>query len=106
MSLVKNPPTQLWKTEEENRTYELIDEKPSKLNKEMWEENRKIIDIVWWTRKENPEVCDESRNLDNERLGQNKVLCSFSGVELPPCRLSNAPIAKETDLRQPAGFWL
>ena len=46
MSLVKNLPIQLWKTEEENRTRESIDEKPPELDEEMWEENRKIIDIV------------------------------------------------------------
>ena len=33
-------------TGKENRTRESIDEKPPKLNEEMWEENRKIIDIV------------------------------------------------------------
>ena len=33
-------------TGEENRTRELIDEKPLELNEEIWEENRKIIDIV------------------------------------------------------------
>ena len=46
MSLVKNLPTQLWETEEENRTRESesINEKPLKLDEEMWEENRKVID--------------------------------------------------------------
>ena len=34
------------KTGEENRTRESIDEKPPELNKEMWEENQKIMDIV------------------------------------------------------------
>ena len=53
MFLVKNLPTQLWETEEENRRRELIDEKPPELNEEMWEENRKIVGIVdeqgsWW----------------------------------------------------------
>ena len=46
MSLVKNLPTQLWETGEENRTRESIDEKPLELKEQMWEENRKIIDIV------------------------------------------------------------
>ena len=46
MSLVKNLSTQLWETEEENRRWESIDEKPLGLDEEMWEENRKIIDIV------------------------------------------------------------
>ena len=46
MSLVKNLPTQLCETEEENRTRESIDEKPPELNEEMWEKNQKIIDII------------------------------------------------------------
>ena len=46
MSLVKNLPTQLWETEEENRRRESIDEKPPELNEEIWEENQKIISIV------------------------------------------------------------
>ena len=46
MSLVKNLPTQLWKTEEENRKQESIAEKPPKLDEEMWEENRKIVDLL------------------------------------------------------------
>ena len=46
MLLVKNLPTQLWETEEENRTKESINKNPPKLNEEIWEENRKIIDIV------------------------------------------------------------
>ena len=46
MSLVKNLLTQLWEIEEENQIRELIDEKPPKLDEEMWEENQKIIDIV------------------------------------------------------------
>ena len=46
MSVVKNLPTQLWETEEEIRRRESIDERPPELNEEMWEENRKIVDIV------------------------------------------------------------
>ena len=50
------------------------------------------------------------RDLDDKGLGQNKVLCSSSGVELPwqlLCRLpGSASHARETDLRLPAGFWL
>ena len=46
MSLVKNLPTQLWETEEENRRRESIDEKPPELNKEMWEKNQKIVSII------------------------------------------------------------
>ena len=46
MSLMKNLPTQLWKTEEEYRRRKSIDEKTPELNKEMWEKNQKIIDIV------------------------------------------------------------
>ena len=33
-------------TGEENRTKESIDEKPPELDEKMWEENRKIMDIV------------------------------------------------------------
>ena len=46
------------------------------------------------------------RDLDNKGLGQNKVLCSSSEVELLLCKLPNVPYAKETDLWLPAGFWL
>ena len=46
MSLVKNLINLLWETEKEHRTWKLINEKPSELNVEMWEENQKIIDIV------------------------------------------------------------
>ena len=35
MSLVKNLPSQLWETEEENRRHESIDEKPPELDEEM-----------------------------------------------------------------------
>ena len=67
----------------------------------MWEENRKIIDIVdeknllTWTkdREGKTEIGGERRSLFEERLvrrkdlddkglGQNKVLCSSSGVKL------------------------
>ena len=80
--------------------------KTSELDEEMWEENRKIIDIVdektfqpgLRTGKEKPRlverggVCSRKdlfegetwmiRDLDDKGLGQNKVLCSSSGVEL------------------------
>ena len=46
MSLVKNLSTQLQKTGEENQTRESIDKKPPELEVEIWEENRKIIDII------------------------------------------------------------
>ena len=46
MSLMKNFPTQLWETKEENRTRKLINKKPSEFDKEMREENQKIIDII------------------------------------------------------------
>ena len=49
---------------------------------------------------------DERRDLDDKGFGQNKVLCSSSGVELPLCRLPDVPYVRETDLRLPAGFWL
>ena len=44
--LVKNLSTQLWETEEENRTKKSINEKSSEFDKKMWEESRKNIDIV------------------------------------------------------------
>ena len=46
MSLVKNLPTQMMETREENRTRKSIDKKPPRLNKKMWKENQKIINIV------------------------------------------------------------
>ena len=46
MPLVKNLPTQLWETGEENWKWESINEKPLELNVKMWEKNQKIIDIV------------------------------------------------------------
>ena len=46
------------------------------------------------------------RDLGDKRLGQNKVLCSSSGVELLLCRLPDILYVRETDLRPPAGFWL
>ena len=46
MSLVKNLPIQLRETGEVNRTGESIGKKPPELNVKMWEENRKIIDII------------------------------------------------------------
>ena len=63
MSLVKNLPTQLWETEEENWRRESIDEKPPELDEEMWEKNQKIVDLLM-----NREA-DERRDLDNKRLG-------------------------------------
>ena len=71
-------------TGEENRTRESIDEKPLELDKEMWEKNRKVIDIVdektfqsgLRTRKERLKVYDERRDLVKEGLGWNKVLFS------------------------------
>ena len=47
MSLVKNLPAQLWETEEENQKWESINEKLPELNEEMWEENQKIVDIIY-----------------------------------------------------------
>ena len=52
----------------------------------------------------------QRRELDDKRLGQNKVLCSSfrnwiaNGQLL--CRLPNAPCARETYLWLPVGFWL
>ena len=62
MFLVKNLPTQLWETEEENRRRESINEKPPKLDEEIWEENQKIVDLLM-----NREV-DERRHLDDKGL--------------------------------------
>ena len=63
MSLVKNLPTQLWEIEKENRRRESIDEKPPELDEEMWEENRKIVNLLM-----NKEA-DERRDLDDKGLG-------------------------------------
>ena len=49
---------------------------------------------------------NEKKDLDDKGLGQNKVLCSPSRVELPLCRLPDVSYAREIDLRLPAGFWL
>ena len=94
MSLVKNLLTQ-WETREKNRTRnQLI--KNLLTNKENGEENQKIIDIVD-EKTFQPELRTEnqksrlverkgtclSKDLVDERFGQNKVLCSSSEVELP-----------------------
>ena len=63
MFLVKNLPTQLWETEEENRRREWINEKPPELDEEIWEENQKIIDLLM-----NREA-DKREDLDNKGLG-------------------------------------
>ena len=34
---------------------------------------------------------DEKKDLDDKGLGQNKLLCSSSEVELPLCRLPDTP---------------
>ena len=49
---------------------------------------------------------DKKKDLDDKKLGQNKVLCSSLEVELPLCRLPDVPYAREIDLWLPAGFWL
>ena len=50
------------------------------------------------------------RDLDDEGLGQNKMLCSSLGVKLPIVKLllqaPNAPCIRETDLRLHATFLL
>ena len=74
MLLVKNLPTQLWETEEENRTRESINEKPPN---SIWEENRKIMDIVnektfqprLKTGKKKPGFMMRRRTLVKEGLG-------------------------------------
>ena len=66
----------------------------------MWEKNQKIIDIIdkktfqpgLKAKKEKPRLCEKEgvclmRDLDDERLGQNKVLCSSSEVKLPLIKL-------------------
>ena len=66
-------------TGEENRTRESIDEKPPELDEEMWEENRKIMNIVdekifqpgQGQERKNRRWCGERRDL----VG-NKVLLS------------------------------
>ena len=63
MSLVKNLPTQLWETEQENRRRKSIDEKSLELDEEIWEENRKIVDLLM-NRQAN-----EKRDLDDKGLG-------------------------------------
>ena len=45
MSLMKTPLTQ-WGRLEKKTGQRPIDEKPPKLDKKMWEENPKIIDII------------------------------------------------------------
>ena len=56
-------------------------------------------------RKEKTKVCDKRGDLDDKRLAQNKVLCSFSEVKLLPCRLSDTLCAKKTDFWLSANFW-
>ena len=66
----------------------------------MWEEKRKIINIVdektfqsgLKTEKEKPRLIEREKvcsrwDLDDKEFGQNKVLCSSSGVELPMVKL-------------------
>ena len=100
MSLVKNLPTQWWEDWGRKPDKESIDEKPLKLDKEIWEENQKIIkcrycqwkNLPTWTkdRKKKTEIGQERKNvvwsmkdLDDKGLGQNKVLYISSGVKLP-----------------------
>ena len=101
MSLVKNLLTQ-WETEEKNRTRDQS-MKNLPTNKGDGKENQKIIsvDIVnkktfqpgLKTRKEKPRLVEKEkiwsrRNMDDEGLSQNKILCSSSGVKLPIVKLS------------------
>ena len=49
----KTSPPSYRRLKKENRRRESIDEKPPELDEKMWEENRKIVDIVdeqksWW----------------------------------------------------------
>ena len=59
---------------------------------------------------ERGEVCLR-RDLDDERLGQNKVLFSsqqhqIANGQTTKCRFSDAPCGREIGLRPSAGFWL
>ena len=67
-------------TGEENRTRESIDEKPPELDEEMWEENRKIMDIVD-EKTFQPRQRQEKKNQKwygkRKDLIKNKVLFSF-----------------------------
>ena len=95
--------------------------KTFKLDEEMWEENQKIIVIVdektfqsgWKTGKKKPRLMERGgvclrKDLDNKGLGQNKVLYSSLGVELLMVNYyAGFPaLARKTDLRLPASFWL
>ena len=94
MLLVKNLLTQ-WETEEENRTRDqLIKNFPT--NEGNVEENQMIIDIIdekifqpgLKTGKKKPRLVERGetflrKDLINEGLGQNKVLCGFLEVEPP-----------------------
>ena len=80
-------------TGEENRTRESIGDKTPELNEEMWEGNRKIMDIV-----------DEKTFQPGQ--GQGKKDRRWCGERRDKCRLPEAPCIRETDLRLPAGFWL
>ena len=104
-------------TGEENRTRETIDEKPPELDEEMWEENRKIRDIVdektfqpgLRIGKEKPKVCGERRDLVEKGQGRNKVLFSSQlgqtvNGQTTKCKLLDTPCVRKTDLRPPAGF--
>ena len=102
MSLVKNLLTQ-WEIEEENWTKDQLI-KNLLINEGDGEENRKIIsvdivdkkNILTWTKdwKRKTEIGGKKRDvvwmmrdLNDKGLGQNKVLCSSSEVELPMIKL-------------------
>ena len=110
MSLVKNLPTQLWEIEEENRRRESIDEKPPELNEEMWEENRKIIDIVdektfqpgLRTGKKKPRLMERRDLVGIRCCSVSESNCKRLNHQMQVSRRS----IKETDLRLSTGFWL
>ena len=91
----------------------------------MWEENRKILDIVnektfqpgLRIEKEKPRLVDRGeiclrretwlkRYLVKERLGQNKVLCSSLGVELQMFNYHAGSLAFSALRRQISGYLL
>ena len=85
MSLVKNLPTQLWETEEENWIWESINKKPPELDEEIWEKNWKIIDIV---NRKNLPTWTKEREGKTEVYGKRRDLVGIrcysvlSGIEL------------------------
>ena len=115
------------KTEEENRTRDQS-MKNLPADEGAGEENRKIIDIVdektfqprLRTEKEKPRLMERGGVCSRKDLFEGgtwmirdlvRIRCYVVLQESNchgqlPCRLPDAPCARETDLRLPAGFWL